>query len=237
MPDADLTEVKSGVARIFKANAQTLEQLFSGRSIKIKKSVDMDTAIKYRLKFRETGAVVDIRPAGTAAVPGSAPQNPPATDTETLPAATQVQPQQADNSLPDSGLAPVGSRIDETPEPPPANIDTSGLSAGEANTGSLEGFAEITASVPLPDISNLTFGPEDENLDSSVPPPPLEIDISELMIDQFSNQLDDSMPVAPADIDTSNLSVADANTGSLEEFNSRPAPVPLPDISKLEIED
>jgi len=243
MPNCDEQEARDGVARLFKANEKTLAQLFSGQSVKIKKSVDMDTAIKYRVKFREIGAIIDIRPVGAAAPqtpPQSAPAK-PAVQTQPQPAtpppvSEAPAPQQAPSAI-TSDLAPVGSQIDETPEPEPARIDTDSLSAAPANSGSLEDYAEPVIPAELPDISDLAFGPDDEPLDNTPAPPALEVDTSDLLIDQFSDQLDESMPPPPADIDTSSLSVSEANTGSLEEYNSRPEPVPLPDISNLKIED
>jgi hypothetical protein len=248
MPDADLEDAKQGVARIFKANDSVIAQLFSGNPVKIKKSVDMDTAIKYRVKFREVGALIDIRPVGSAA-PVAVPQANPAAAAAAKPVVSNVpeKPSVTENpvSAPatesidilDSELAPAGSQIDNKPEPPPANIDTGSLSAAAANTGSLEDFAIHKEAQPLPDISALAFGPDDGPLDDTPEPPPLDVDVSDLLLDETGDNLDDTPPPPPASFDISSLSMSEANSGSLEEFNARPDPLPLPDISKLKFEE
>ena len=244
LPDNDLDTVKQNVGKIFNANASVLAQLFSGKAVKIKKAVDMDTAIKYRVKFREAGAVVDIRPSA-AATPTTSSQPVSATATAAAaepapPAEKPAEPTQARAAISpaalETSLAAVGSMIDDTPEAPPAQFNTDEFELGPANQGSLEEFSEIVEPAVIPDISALHVLDADGPLDDTPPPPPLDVDTSGMMIDSFADVLDDSVPPPPANIDTSELSVAAPNTGSLEEFDSRPAPVPLPDISKLEIE-
>lgn len=242
LPDNDLENVKQQVGKVFKANESMLEQLFSGKAVKIKKAVDMDTAIKYRVKFREIGAIVDIRPRAAAAVTSTDSSG----QQDTQPDLSAVQPIAAEapdkavqttaTAVLDSSLATPGSIIDETPEVPPAQINTDGFDLGPANQGSLEEFAQPVEPAAIPDISNLDVSNTDEPLDKTPEPPPLEVDISDMQIDTFAGPLDDSPPLPPADIDISELSASEPNTGSLEEFDSRPEPAPLPDISKLKME-
>ncbi len=243
LPDNELETVKQKVGALFNANAAVLDQLFSGKAVKIKKSVDMDTAIKYRVKFRDIGAIVEIRPssvpASTVPAQTEAPQ-PPANNTSASEAekpATLSQSVQTDRpSALESSLAIPGSIIDETPAVPPAQFSTDEFELGPANQGSLEEFAETVIPAPIPDISALDISASEEPLDTTQPPAPLEVDTSSMHIDAFAGPLDDTPPPAPAEIDTSSLTAAAPNTGSLEEFDSRPEPVPLPDISKLEME-
>jgi hypothetical protein len=127
--------------------------------------------------------------------------------------------------------------IDETPEVPAAQINTDGMELGPANQGSLEEFAAEIKAAEIPDISAMNIIESDDPLDKTPAPEPLVIDISNMHIDAFSGPLDDTLPPPPANIDTSDLTAAAPNTGSLEEFNNRPEPKPLPDISKLELEN
>ena len=238
--DNDPEIVKNKVGEAFNANSAVLEQLFSGNPVKIKKSVDMDTAIKYRVKFRDIGAIVDIRPSGQtapAASPAAVEKPAPATQTPSAsaPPPPSAESQPAPVSL-DSSLAAPGAVIDETPDVPPAQIATDQFELGQANQGSLEEFAEHVEPAVIPDISSLDVSTSEEPLDATPPPEPLEVDVSNMHIDAFSGPLDDTPPPAPANIDTSSLSASAPNTGSLEEFDSRPEPVPIPDTSKLEIE-
>lgn len=238
-------QVREKIGKLFNANQEVLKKLFSGQPVKIKKAVDMDTAIKYRVKFREAGAIVDIRPAAGVTAPAgdSIPQSriqasdvysPPAseasTGTDTGQAAAATPPGSLQASLDIPGVV-----IDSTPPPPPANIDTGSLSAAPANSGSLEEFNTRPAAVAVPDISHLGLASPQGTLDQTPPPPPAEIDTGNMTIDAFSGDLDQTPAPPPADIDTSALTAAPANTGSLEEFDSRPAPVAVPDTSKLDL--
>ena len=252
-----LPEVKQKIGKLFNASEAVLNKLFSGQPTKIKKAVDMDTAIKYRVKFREAGAIVDIRPCQSAAPPpASAPAaeaipqsnftaaevatpEPVAKPGSAAPAAeASAPPQVAAAAAPgsiDASLATPGSIIDDTPEPPPASFDTDQFDLGEANSGSLEEFAETVIPAPIPDISSLDVEQSDAPLDNTPEPEPLDVDTSNMAIDAFSGDLDQTLPPPPANIDTSNLTASEANSGSLEEFDSRPDPKPIPDTSKLDL--
>ena len=243
LPDNELETVKQKVGALFNANAAVLEQLFSGKAIKIKKSVDMNTAIKYRVKFRDIGAIVDIRPSSEPASttpPQTEAPPPPADsppDSKVAAPATASDSVQADApSALETSLAEPGSIIDETPAVPPAEFSTDEFELGPANQGSLEEFAETVIPAPIPDISALDVSTSEEPLDTTPPPAPLEVDTGKMHIGAFAGPLDDSPPPPPADIDTSSLTATAPNTGSLEEFDSRPEAVPLPDISKLKME-
>ena len=247
--DQDQVEaVKQKVGKLFNANEAVLNQLFSTQPTKIKKAVDMDTAIKYRVKFREAGAIVDIRPSQSAA-----PAPPPAAEAipennftaeeakaAPVPQASTPSVSPQDTATPsaqnlEASLAMPGSVIDETPETPPASFNTDQFDLGAANEGSLEEFAETVIAAPAPDISSLDLDHTTGPLDTSPEPEPLEVDTSNLAIDAFSGDLDQTPPPPPADIDSSSLTASAANTGSLEEFDSRPEPVPVPDTSKLDL--
>jgi hypothetical protein len=66
----------------------------------------------------------------------------------------------AAQEIPDIGwmhLDSPGIDLDETPPPTAAEIDTSGLSMSEPNSGSLEDCAPVKAARPIPDISQMTM--------------------------------------------------------------------------------
>ncbi len=173
LPGQDLEAVRERIGKLFRADGKKLDRLFQGTPIRIKADVDMDKAIRYRVMFRDAGALIDIRPvvektatddvtdAPAAKKPRlSAPESMP--DFELLPAATGsledcATPVEA-TALPDITslkLDAPGTRISDAPEPTPADIDTSGLSALPANTGSLEAFKEEKEAAKIPDISAL----------------------------------------------------------------------------------
>ncbi len=173
LPGQDLEAVRERIGKLFRADGKKLDRLFQGTPIRIKADVDMDKAIRYRVMFRDAGALIDIRPVveksatddvtdapATKKPRLSAPESMP--DFELLPAATGsledcAAPVEA-AALPDITslkLDAPGTRISDAPEPTPADIDTSGLSALPANTGSLEAFKEEKEAVKIPDISAL----------------------------------------------------------------------------------
>lgn len=165
LEERSLEEVKTKVGKLFNTSGEQLDYLFSGEPVKIKNSVDQDTAIKYRVAFRNAGALVEIRSARLEAPETS--HNPEQTETEEggmvlLPAnsgslidcALPVE----SAPIPDiSGLslAGPGTTLDETAPPPAAEIDTSELQLSPANTGTLEDCQRPKTPAPLPDISRL----------------------------------------------------------------------------------
>ncbi len=161
LPDADPAGVRSGVARLFKVQEDAVERLFSGKPLKIKQAVDIDTAGRYRAAFREVGALIQIVPAGSpapaakAAEPGPRPTPRAAQPADALPEAEAPAP--ADRAGPgsDMDLAAPGATIDETPPPPPADIDTGTLEALPPNSGTLEDCQVEKPPQPIPDISHL----------------------------------------------------------------------------------
>ncbi|KRT54877.1 hypothetical protein [endosymbiont of Ridgeia piscesae] len=174
----DPARVKRHIGKIFKLEGEKLDRLFTGKPIPVKRGVDMDTAVKYRVAFREAGALVDIQPAQKPA--GEAP---PATPHRTpAPTATATKQQAAESESgmtlapansgsleafalqgeaappPDTShlqLGAVGSIIDETEAAPPVEIDTHELSLAPAQQGNLDEFNEIVVPPVLPDISHL----------------------------------------------------------------------------------
>jgi len=65
---AELDAVKARIAKMFKANEATIEKLFSGKRIVIKKNLSAETADKYSMAFTKAGAICDLAlmPADTA---------------------------------------------------------------------------------------------------------------------------------------------------------------------------
>ncbi len=168
MDGKDPLEVRQLVGSMFKADQAQLEKLFSGSRVRIKANIDEETATRYRVAFRNAGALVEILPAESGAIEASATGNAnspgpdPSSELTLLPANTgslegcapKVTPQQ----LPDIehiSLASAGSTIDESPDPEPPSINTDDLSMGPANSGSLEDCKKEVEPYPIPDITHL----------------------------------------------------------------------------------
>lgn len=158
-------EVKARIGKLFNTGGNQLEQLFSGKPIKVKNGVDQETAIKYRVAFRDAGALVEIRNAGSPQPHSS--QNVENRETGDkgmvlLPANTgsliDCAPRVEAAPIPDISnllLASPGSILDETPPPPQADIDTSQFQLEPPNSGTLEDCHTPKEPAPLPDISEL----------------------------------------------------------------------------------
>jgi len=163
----DPQQVRNAIARLFSADDQALERLFSGTSVKIKSSIDQDTAIQYRVAFRDAGALLDIRPIAatgpTTPPPGDAPAEqaestelqllPPMTGT-LLECAVPVDPA----PIPDISaitLAPQGTPIDESRPAPAPVLNTDDLTLAPAASGTLEDCRVVPEPEPLPDISGM----------------------------------------------------------------------------------
>jgi hypothetical protein len=169
LPDQDPEQVRANVARLFRADADKAARLFSGKSIRIKRGVDAETAGQFRARLREVGALVDIKPSKSGRA-DAAPDAPPIAGIEVseepgfelLPAGTgsladcapppPVPPTFAFEGF---SLALVGTNLDEQPLEAPAHIATDHLSASPPNSGSLEDCAEEKPALPIPDISHI----------------------------------------------------------------------------------
>lgn len=172
----DPTAVKQKLARIFNTEIGKIEHLFSGGSVKVKGGVDQETAIKYRVAFRNAGALVEIHSADpVAGGPHRTSSAVPETQTRGEAEMTLLPPRTGSlidcapvieaAPLPDISslsLVSAGVPLDETPRPEAPRIDTDGLELAPAHTGSLEDFQIRKQPAELPDISQLAIvDPED----------------------------------------------------------------------------
>jgi len=161
LPDSDPAEVRRGVAGLFKIQEDAAERLFSGQAYRVKQAQDAETASRYRAAFRAIGALIQIVPSGAPAPADRVPATPPtaagsASNQDRAAVAEPAHPDQAPTKGDsDSDLAAPGSILDDTPPPPPADIDTSGLDALPPNTGTLEDCKVEKPPRPIPDISHM----------------------------------------------------------------------------------
>lgn len=166
LPGAQLELVKVNLAKLFQADAQRIEQLFSGRRIVIKNNLDVAGAEKYRVTLERAGARVEVvdmdllvEEVELAPPPPLEPE-PSAAAGNTRPGRLQVVPRDeymaafSDVDAPDFGIAPVGSDLqDVRPNAQAPNVDLSQFSL--APVGSDMGQAKGAAAAPPPNISHL----------------------------------------------------------------------------------
>jgi hypothetical protein len=187
----DPAAARERIARMFKASDAQLERLFSGTPVAVKRDVDLESASRYRLAFRQAGALVEIRPRSQSQAPtpaaGVADERAPMTlmppNTGSL---EEFAPSVQAAPLPDTSalhMSPPGTEIDETPRPPPAGIDTGELALVDGQDWSLEDCQPAALPLVLPDISDIKLAPPGEDMPRGPEPdaPPLP-DISEMRL-------------------------------------------------------
>ncbi|CAD5198340.1 hypothetical protein [Pseudomonas sp. FEN] len=154
LPGAPVDQVKSNLARLFQADAQRIELLFSGRRLVLKSNLDAAAAEKYRVTIERAGALVAVVEMAVEEIEMAA--LPP------MPGHAQVVPRDAYMAAfsavdaPDFGIAEVGSDLqDPKPEPVAVAVDLSAFSVAPvgADMGQLPGAPAIA----MPDISHLSF--------------------------------------------------------------------------------
>lgn len=215
----DPASVQERVGHIFKASQRQLERLFSGRPIAIKKAVDMETASRYRLVFRQAGALVEIHPSNTPETRKPEMSSTPPVGWALLPPNTGTLEDYAAHPTPSPPpdirhltLATSGAELDASPPPATAHVDTSGLGLVEGQDWTLEDCQRPPLPQVLPDIEDLTLANLDTPLDQ--PPPP-----------------------SPISITTDDLELVPGQDWTLEDCQRPPLPQVLPDLGDLALEE
>jgi hypothetical protein len=228
--DSDPADVKRKIGAVFKLQGEKLDRLFSGKPIPIKKGVDMNRAIKFRVTFRDAGALVDIVPAGDRP-PAPKPARPSPPPEQTRVATADSRPVTSELTFADGPMEPAADADDEiTPIAVPA------YDLSSAQGFDLSDCAPSVEPAEIPDISALDMEKPGSTLDESAEPEPLTIDTSALELDKPGVTLIEETPPAPPEIDTAELSMAPANQGSLEDCQIPLEPAPVPNIDHLKID-
>lgn len=164
VPGASLDQVKSNLATLFKADAQRIELLFSGRRLVLKNNLDAQAAEKYRAALARAGAVASIDEMAqeieeiimtAPAAAGDFGQKPMAAARR-----AEVVPRDAYMAAfvavdaPDFAIAEVGADLqEEKPAVRAPNLDLQQFSLAPA--GSDMGQLRHEESIQVPDISHL----------------------------------------------------------------------------------
>jgi hypothetical protein len=150
---ADSREVRERLRDLFKLPPNSLERLFSGRPLVLKRDLDPATAARYADAFRGAGAILRLTPSATAAGRGAPEQTAPQEEVPQPPGG----PTAADGGL---TLAPLGTDMEVAAVPfIPRDIDTTYLSLVPGHNWTLEDCAPPPRYVRIPDISHLTLIP------------------------------------------------------------------------------
>jgi hypothetical protein len=182
----DPAQAREQVRALFNASDAQLQRLFSGKPVVVKKGVDLESASRYRAAFRKAGALIDIRPSPLQKLTTAAP-----THLDALPPNTgsleEFAPRIEAAPLPNIDAIQLdmpGVRLDTTPLPPAAIIDTSEFAVVAGQDWSLADCQAELLPLPERDIAHLTLAAagDDIPLPPSPPPPPLP-DISALALE------------------------------------------------------
>lgn len=168
---AQLERVQANLGKLFQADAQRLELLFSGRRLVLKNNLDKAAAEKYRSTLERAGALVEVvdmqlpmEEVELAPPPderGYLPIAPaPGSKPAARPGRLQVKPRDVymaafvDVDAPDLVIAEIGADMQD-PKPAVAapRLDLSQLSM--APVGSDLGQAKKPAAAPPPDTSHI----------------------------------------------------------------------------------
>ena len=201
LPEANESEVKAAIAKIFNADDAKLAQLFSGKVNTIKKSVDKATAAKYQQAFKKAGAKAVITVAKATAESAVAKPS--------IVPAEAAKPNVANPSLVKPKIAeenwdvlPTGSDLlasNERRHIPDVDIDTSAIKMVSPFS---EPEVEAKMAPPAPDTSHISVAAvgEDMNPSRSAPLPDLELDLSEFSVAEAGASLVDKKekPTPPA---------------------------------------
>ncbi|MEJ2592175.1 MAG: hypothetical protein P8178_12390 [Candidatus Thiodiazotropha sp.] len=233
---ADPAETQRKIGAMFKLEGEKLERLFSGKPMPIKRGVDMDQAVRFRVAFRDAGALVDIVPAGQPA-PDPAARAAAARERPAAPAAAPAStPAAAAPPSAPSGLSLADGPLPPSDTPPPAPVASPDYGLSAPRDFNLSDCAPPVEAAEIPDISALALDNPGATLDEHPEPEPLEIDTEALELDPVGTTLIEETPVVPPQIDTESLTMAPPREGSLEAYQQPVEPAPLPNIDHLGLE-
>ena len=255
----ELASVRDKLAKLFNADQQTLEKLFSGKAQLLKRDCDKATALKYKQAMERAGAQPVIKASQATAAPEQSPPPTPVPE-KTLSAAERIAAlaaapdeggyskesptgsteQQAESAQEGINLAPAGSdvlREDERSEPIVREIDTAGLDV-DATAQRLSN--EPAPPPPAPDTSHLDMGGVGEmipNLPSDRVPLSPNTDAIDLS-PAGTDFTDCAPPEAEAPpLDLSGMDLAPAGTDVLEEKYRKKARTEAPATDHISLEE
>ncbi len=211
----DVAQVKKNIAQLFRIDGAKVEALFSGKPIVLKKSLDAETANKYRVAMKKAGALVNIVQSAVAtektqSIPNSTAAKPePQASPAQSPASSKPASAAVDQFTTTAGAG--GDKVTVKPAPDVA-VPNFGIAAPGADllTDSEKPKVE---SVKV-DISEISLAEPQGNLvsdDEISRPEAVSVAVPELDVAEAGSDVlkpEERKKVKPVDVDTSMLSVA-----------------------------
>ena len=183
-------QVKANIAQLFKASAEQVERMFTGKRVVIRNKLNAETAQKYVVAMRKRGAVCEIEIMGqpgvkadlsqpaaeqTASAPAPTPATPSDAATEIKRPATAAQTPTPTSPATGEGLHVAGDKTDEVLAGTHFSLDPVGVRLSE----------HVEVEAPLfPDLDALTIAPVGSDLAEKKEELPVNVpDISHLSLD------------------------------------------------------
>ncbi len=225
VPGQELQDVRQKVQKLFNANPETLDKLFSGKTQLVKRGCDEATAVKYQQAMKRAGAKAIVQ----ATEPNPA---------QSAPAAAPPPPTSAQQA--GLYLAPSGGDIlrpEERATPVTREIDTSAIELTAAGTTLSNAVA---SSARAPDTSHLSMGEVGEDIptlaDTRAQLNPNTDGIS--LSREGSDFLDCAAPPAePLALDLSSIEMAPLGSDVLAEEYKKQADEKAPDTDHIKLVD
>jgi pyruvate/2-oxoglutarate dehydrogenase complex dihydrolipoamide acyltransferase (E2) component len=236
-------EVRAALGKLFKADAATLDRLFSGKRQRVKRGCDKATALRYQQAMSNVGArPIVTRSAGEA--PAAAPPEGSSATPDPAGAAAKSSPTPAPEAnattaqQADLSILPPGSDIltpQERHAVEPRELNLAHLSLAETGERLSDAQPPLQQSVQAPslDVADLgsTLGPQTQPDVSTVP------DISAIELAPEGHDLSDCSPApaAPPDLDLDQLTLAPSGTELLLDEERQHTEFKTPDTSHLHL--
>ena len=155
LPGADPAAARARIQGLFKLSDEAAARLFSGRTVALKRGLDLARAERLRQVFLEVGALVRLVEQGpTVAQPPLSTAAPPP-----LPAVQAAPPRELDLAPPD------GRPLEPDPGLAPPAVDISHLSLVPGQDWSLADCDQGAEPVVVPDIRHLRMLPPESGVD------------------------------------------------------------------------
>lgn len=198
----DQAQLRQNMAKLFQANEQTLNALFSGKTVLLKKDLSKDDALKYQTQLKKAGARIVIK----------------AKRSDAAPAAVAARPQPAPVAQPPAAPAQPAAAAKSAMAPPAAATATRPAANAAATTTAAPTTTTSTTSTAASPWSLSPTGADLLRPDERPAAPPVQVDISGLSLAAQSPMPQQPKAPPPPPPDTSRISIADvgAQLGSGE---------------------
>jgi len=191
----DMANVRDKLARLFNADEQTLDKLFSGKAQLIKRECDQATALKFKQAIEQAGALPIIKEVGTSPPAQAAAPAAPA------PAAAMTAAERIAALAQAPDLGSYSSAADPADEAGPGEEEPAPVGSQDpAQTGD-----SAAAGIDLAPQGTAVLRPEERKQVLT-----REVDTTGMALDQSGEQLSEPSAPPPAAPDTSHLSMGAA---------------------------